>query len=516
MACAWELAICYFSGFGVPKSFPDCSDWLSTASAGGVAAAHKFSKPLFAAMKIPSPQLQKGEHSTSFSIQSSTGPILEHSAADTSHRVAVNKLETGDQCIVDGLEDHHESPSQHPCDTNTTMELPKEVYSLVETGSLTDLQSTLVREPELLNSQDSNGDTLLLLAVRRQRRDLLEFLLSQPKLDASICNNSQRTVLHELTSFDGPTVCRVVPQLLAHNADIYQEALPKASHDMGMSVSLGIRCDSLLNSILHGNLDLLECLVKACHSSNAKIPCQICESGSRFRRTLAISLSIFRADAVELLVEHMKAHREPQNVDFSRLKVWAGQDLLPLHKVPFNSVIITAMDLPDSLFRAMNYGSEYNEFLDRTICFLLTTVKHENVPSLAYMMLNEAVTKNNTHATACILRWCKSRRFPNRWWLKWPAHTSPFIESIRLGHREVYQMLLEEDPIIFYDYIGLQCSKDCDAPVQSRFRHAIMLLFGPGLNSTPRSMKIHIHNTNHVETALMAFVQSPHKDMFFL
>lgn len=497
-------------------SFPDCSGWLSRASRGGVAAANKFSVPLFTAMKLHNPQLQGGDDGTGFSLQHSTGPILEQNTLDTSHRVATNKHETVDGGIVDAFEDCQESQSQHSYDTNTTMELPKEVSSILQTGSLKDLQNILTRQPELLNSQDNNGNTLLLLAVKRQRRDLLDFLLSQPKLDASICDNSQRTVLHELTSFDGLTVRRVVPQLLAHNADIYQEALPKVSHDMSMTVALGVRCDSLLNCILYGNLDLLECLLKACHSSKAKIPCQICESGSRFRRMLAISLSIFRADAVELLVKHMKVHREPQDVDFSQLKVWAGQDLLPLHKVPFNSVIISAMDLPDSLFRAMNYGAEYHKFLDRTICFLLTTEKRENCHSLAYEMLNEAVAKNNVHAAKYILRQGELKMFPHLSCLERPYYTSPFIQSIQLGHREVYEMFLKENPLIFSEYMKWQCSNPPSSSVPPWFSNAIMLLFRVRPYSAPRPMDTRTNINNPAQLALMTFVKASHKDMFFL
>lgn len=497
-------------------SYPDCSEWLSRASKGGVAAAHKFSTALLAAMEIHNPQLQKPQGATVFSVPPSTSPIREQSVLDVSHQAITDKTRTRDTHIVDDHMGYQETRSQDPYDTSSILNLPEEISSTIQTGSLTDLENILTREPELLNRQDKNGDTMLLLSAKAQRRDMLDLLLSQPKIDASICDNSQRTVLHELATFDGPTVRRMVPELLANNANIYQETLPKASHDMDITISLGIRCDSLLNSILAGNIDLLSCLLEASHSPNAKTPCQICESGSRFRITLVISLSILRADAVELLVEHMKGRHVSHDIDLSHVKVWAGQDLLPLHEVPFNSVIISAVDLPDSLFRAISYGAEYNEFLDRTIRFLLTVAKHENGNSLAYAMLNQAARKNNVDAVNSIFRQCKSKMLPTRWWVKSPDTFLPLTESVRLGHREVYETFLKEDPTIFSEYINVQCSADCPPPMKPPSSKAMSFLSKLKLDSAPRTMKKHVHRTNPTFRALKAFVMSPHMDTFFL
>jgi hypothetical protein len=75
---------------------------------------------------------------------------------------------------------------------------------------------------------------------------------------------------------------------------------------------------------------------------------------------------------------------------------------LPLHKVPFNSLAIAAIDLPESFFRAINYGDKYANALERTICFLLTTEK--DTVSLSYSMLTEAIARYSVDAVNIILR----------------------------------------------------------------------------------------------------------------
>ncbi|KAK5637041.1 hypothetical protein RRF57_012753 [Xylaria bambusicola] len=54
-AAAWELSVCYFSGFGVAASHDKCSEWLSIALEGGVAAALDYFTSLHEAMKRPCP-----------------------------------------------------------------------------------------------------------------------------------------------------------------------------------------------------------------------------------------------------------------------------------------------------------------------------------------------------------------------------------------------------------------------------------------------------------------------------
>jgi hypothetical protein len=519
MAVAWELAICYFSGFGVPVSFQHCSDWLAIASKGGIAAAQTFSQPLYAAMGID------------YNPPPTSKPVHSHNAARLTD--VINEQENSEATLHENLndeidlsitEEHQQFADSESLRTakyetgyhdRGSTRLPDNASRIIELGSLWELQDFLKSGPEFLNSQDDEGNTLLLLAAQQQKRSQLEFLLSQPSIDASICNKLQRTVFHELVSYSDPAIRDLVPRLVENKAEVYHEALPtRGGHD-GLEFSAGIRCDSVLNSILHGKLVLLESLLEACHTKQATILCRMCEAGSRFRRTLAISLSIFRADAIEMLVEHVKAHRESHEVDLSRVEVWAGQELLPLHKVPFKSIAVTAMDLPESLFRAINYGDYYERFLEQTIQFVLMTQK--SVRDVAYSMLTEAVEKNNIQAINIILRTARTKEFPKRWWLQGPIEFSPLMRSIQFGHREAYQILLKEDPSIFSEHMQLPCWKEPCIHDRPSFSWAgvASLLCGIGKIQEDESRKV-MHDINQVQTALNIFVGAPHKDKFFL
>jgi hypothetical protein len=400
-----------------------------------------------------------------------------------------------------------------PRNASGPIALPEEALSIIESGTLGQLRDYLGDNPECINNQDSDGNTLLLLAAERQEKNMVDLLISQDSVDASIPNKSEHTILHILAHFDDSTIRDWVPRLVQRKANIHHEALPIRSGNEAMMFSAGIRRCSLLNAILYGNLSLLECLLEACHSPDNDTPCRICEAGSRFRRILAISLSIFQAGAIELLVAHVKAHKDSHDIDLSRIEVWAGHELLPLHKVPFNSLAIAAMDLPESFFRAINYGDKYANALERTICFLLTTKK--DTVSLSYSMLTEAVARYSVDAVSIILREGRKRGFSKHWWMQQPIQNSPLIESIRLGSRETYLAFLEDETSFFSNSLELQCRETgCNRNGSHMWAELAQVLIGRSQASIP--FQGHKHKVNPVQTALNVFVNASHEDSFFL
>jgi hypothetical protein len=228
---------------------------------------------------------------------------------------------------------------------------------------------------------------------------------------------------------------------------------------------------------------------------------------------LAISLSIFQAGAIELLVAHVKAHKDSHDIDLSRIQVWAGHELLPRHKVPFNSPAIAAMDLPESFFRAINYGDKYANALERTICFLLTT-KKDNV-SLSYSMLTEAVTRHSVDSVSILLREGRKRGFSKHWWMQRPIQNSPLMNSIRLGSRETYLAFLEDETSFFSNSLELRCQEtDYSGNGSHWWAELAQVLVGRSRASVP--FQEHKHKLNHVQTALNVFVDASHEDSFFL
>jgi hypothetical protein len=103
--------------------------------------------------------------------------------------------------------------------------------------------------------------------------------------------------------------------------NIFHEALPTHRGIKGKLFFKGIHCYTVLNAILHRNIELLEYLLKETHSLSSIIPYLVYETRSRFRRILAISLSIFQAKALGIILDHMQSHNEYKLLDLTNIKV---------------------------------------------------------------------------------------------------------------------------------------------------------------------------------------------------
>ncbi len=345
LAAAWELSVCYFARFSVEKSFEHCSEWLSIAFEGGVAAAQDYFAILHEAMNRPyQVPLRK--------IKQRRIPataVSEHQSAvqDTEPRpedLDCTSLQGSD------YESDAENISKSPTHATTLKRMPNELLDILNAGTLQGIQRYLEDSPEDLNGQDVEGNTPLMIVARRQQVGMLKFLVHQEDVDAGIPNRFGHTVLHFLSLFDDETVQDLVPKLAQRRADLRREALamPLGSEDVVLTPE--IRCCSILNAILHSNLILLKCLLEASHANGTTGQCHICEGGSRFRRIIAISLSIFQAGALAMLLAHVRDRGNLQDIGLKNIKVWAGSKLLPLHKVPFNSVAVRALDFQTPCF----------------------------------------------------------------------------------------------------------------------------------------------------------------------
>ncbi|KAI1345647.1 hypothetical protein F5Y01DRAFT_320549 [Xylaria sp. FL0043] len=506
LATAWELSVCYFSGFGVETSFQRCSEWLSVASEGGIAAARDYVAILHEAMNL-SYQVPPRK------IQARQIPAV----AEHQFELQAMKPESGDLDYTSSQESDYESGGEDvlksPTEVATLRKMPDELFDTIISGTLEALQTYLQGNPEDLNSRDVEGNTLLLLAARRQRVDMLKLLVDQIDLDADIPNRSGHTVLHFLPVFDNATVRDLVPKLVQRRADIHREALAMPLGTEDVVLTPGIRCCSILNAILHGNLTLLECLLEASHAESSISQCQICETASRFRRILAVSLSIFQAGALAMLVAHVRARGNREDVGLETIKVWAGSNLLPLHEVPFDSVAIGALDLPDALFRAMKYGKRYVEALEETIALLLFTEKH--VEALAYSMISEAVESNNREAVRYLLKEGERRQFKKSWWIRGPLDRSPFLRSISLGFREIFKLFLDYDPTVFQRRMEVGCWLPACKHRRKLWDQYRRVLLGHSRQTLlPASEKK--HDFNPVKRALWLLIDSNHQDCFFL
>lgn len=230
----------------------------------------------------------------------------------------------------------------------------------------------------------------------------------------------------------------------------------------------GIRSCSILNAILRKNTVLLQCVLEAGHSDQCVSACRVCEAGSAYRRISAASLSFFQADALDILVSHVRAHKGQQVLQLENIEVWAGRELLPLHKVPFHSVAVAAMDLPESFFRALFYGIDHLNSLRRTVEFLMDA--GEDVAHLSYGMLHAVVDKNSIDGVRLLLVNGGPRHLPQSWWLKQKKMKNdvgvfdlPIMKPIRNGFREIFDIFAKQDISLFTQLYNETCS-DLDCP----------------------------------------------------
>ncbi|PKS08200.1 hypothetical protein jhhlp_005476 [Lomentospora prolificans] len=531
-AAEWELMICYFSGFGVKQNFEMASLWLDSARENNIEAAETYYKTLRQAIelgrksasgaKLPpnkDPGIDKPtvERVLSGSLQVQT--VQEESERDS--RSATTMATTAVDSFQVDSERFHVTGVLDDVPFSPLNPMPANISQAVSCGDIDALKSLTGGNPSMINSQDSEGNTPLIIAAKYRQYEVMDFLLNEPRTDASTPNRMGQTVLHIMATFDESQIRHFLP-LLSPVVDLNQESLPVWQDSERTIFSLGLRCCPILNSILHRNIALLDALLDIAHVDKAASICRICELGSRFRRVLAISLALFYADALEAIMAHLKKHKAGYDLDLRNINVWTGQDLLPLCKVPFHNVAIAALDLPENFFRAMIFGDKYADALHRTMRFLLD-MDQSKKDSLALTMLCAAIEGGSLDAVDFLLTDSKKWAKDPLWWLlhrsgeeTWPELSSPTIKlAVSLGQREIFDRLSRENVAAWKDWTSINCSSPQCWVGNTKWEKAVMTFFGPHALFGTRAPN-HEHVYNLVRPALEYAVSARHQDHYFL
>jgi hypothetical protein len=265
-----------------------------------------------------------------------------------------------------------------------------------------------------------------------------------------------------------------------------------------------------LTSIICNRETLLDSLLKAMHSSQSTVKCRICEAGSRFRRIVAIALSTYRASYVDLLVNHIRSYRGDWVVDLGKIEVWFNQALIPLWQIPFRSILVTAIDLPESFFRAMTYGKRYKDALRESMDFCKRT--RAGSDRHLYMMIKESVIANNYDALDHLLSHTKE---PDE---EFSCHllglqradvpSSPVMLSIRYGSRDMFRRLWESNTNLFKSPFKLLCE-------DNNCKYCTFKMV-PSCLRRRCTVKPENHKFNLTHTALSLAVTAAHQDRYFL
>lgn len=550
-AAAWELVICYFSGFGVARDYDAAGRWLDVARGHGIVAAHDFFEPLQGAI-AKGKELRERDEARFSERQMAYAKIKNGSKEQQDHEKGKDLVskESNSQTPTDKPLAPEPQPSEvAPTDQNETAKhttdstfvnplstaferylsqsgqtrsisipMSEDVRKAITRGEVERLRDLLMEYPDAVNSVDQDGNTPLLLAADKKQLTVLQYLLSHPDVTAGVHNNAGQTALHLIADFDenDEQVINLAPQLVAKGADLLHEALPVQKSQDRFVFSLGLRCCPMLNAVLHDKLLLLKSLLVAAHpsSSSQNSLCQICEAGSRFRRILAVSLSLFRIDALELLTAHLQSQGRYKTIELANIRVWAGQNLLPLYKVPFQSVAILAMDLPESFFRAMIYGRAFADVQERTIDFLLAveaTSTHARDQNARFSnMLRAACAGGSLDGISHILERLAEEQ-------KGPIMLYQVIRSVELaiqyGLRDIFDRLLAEDRKSLEAECQVPCRKtDCSDAVGSWRRRARLLMGRPRTKLLPKG---HSHEQCFGNELLHPAISVRHQDSYF-
>ncbi|RYP36004.1 hypothetical protein DL767_003571 [Monosporascus sp. MG133] len=488
-AAEWELAICYFSGFGVTKSFEKSSHWLCLAYDHGVIAAREYRKPLCDAMGIAAIDTERsrskdiGESSLQTGLQSATSPRGDTPSVSEMNQSLVEEQDEDSTVFGEMGSGGNLDPPRRQTPLSPAF------ASTIARGSTKELQTFLEDNSAPVNGQDADGNTPLLLAAKYKRYDVLCHFLEAEDTDFAASNKSGQTVLHHMTGFSREELQVVLPKLIEKGGDIGREALPVQSDGGRLLCSLGIRCCPILNAVLHNDTALLECLLNASHADGLRESnCRVCEAGSGFRRILAVAFSLFQAEAIDILLKHLETTRDQGGgdsiVDLDRIEVWVGPELLPLRMVPFSSVAVAAMDLPECFFRAMTLGDKYRDSLHQIVQFLLRTSR-DPPDERAYSMLSAAVQGGSLQGVEMLLDDATKRGRPALWWLEScnaagnNVTFSPLSKSITLGYRDIFDRLFRDDQSFLREEVHLTCQRPrCDGPPQSFIEATFRLLCG--------------------------------------
>lgn len=504
-AAAWELTICYFSGFGVPRDFDRASKWLCVARDHHVSAAREFFKPLQEAIAVAKePQANDNVTSAEQVNTSLEGvPSMEKTAVDVDTTLSQTQVgfssregfgeqrstkttgtladpntvhsQSQERSIEALLEKYLDDSKSNPNPaTPASPAMADHVRQAVETGSLNELRESINSDPTQIDSIDGTGNTPLLLAAEHKQLGVLRYLISCPDVDVHAHNNSGQTALHFLVEFEDEHVAEFVGLLAGKGIDLSREALPMRKAKERLIFFSGLRCCPMLNAILHDRLSLLRELLEAAHLSSQGSFCQICEAGSRFRRILAVALSLFRVDVLELLRDHLLKYSRLDVIDLANIQVWAGRELLRLYQIPFSSVAVSAMDVPESFFRAIIYGAGYVDILERTINFLSAVHRTENSSSypLQVRMLRAASSGGSLDAVDSLLKRLKTAQSNTPVWLI--SHTyapeTPLQKAIEFGFRDIFDRILADHASSLGEKIHYTCQdlKDLMDPKNAR------------------------------------------------
>lgn len=530
----WELCVCHFTGFGTTRNYDRASNYLVNAALSGVVGAQTFFARLMYAMhRDPHEVLQAGGRLTRQEANEKLVEFLvkgiengypgvlsdlkdlddigvRYASAQeiiSARHAAVAPFENDERIMLSEIFD--EEPVPRECS-----QVAKDITDAAGAGDLALVETILAETPTAVNEQDVTGSTAIIRAAKALRFDVAKALIQCNGFTAKISNYKQQNVLHFLPNFSDEEAVSILPALFQSGADFDQECYYiERGWDNAPDLTPRIRACPLLQTVLCDRLALFRALLEQIHRvQGGRQNCRLCESGSRFRKIVAIAIMMRRASIVEAIQEHRKAHGTVDITDMRRIEVWYNQELKPAWQLAISGPAALA-ELPESFTRAVMYGRSADDILRETLA-LIWQDDIEYFKQNAFTQLSQAVVANSSTAVQEVLDEARRLGLQNDWWCSTAnIWDSPLMLSIRLGFRDIFDLLWPVGKGFIYDERQEKCVLseciDCRRPFGYRGVGGFCALVLRGW----WRKRVHISNLVHV--ALSFAVIGAHQDHYF-
>jgi len=186
-ACAWELCICYFSGFGVEKDWMESRHWLTEASVMGVTTAQAIYVRLHDAMGYDPmdtlvtfrSRLADGTEMQPYRREDATGLVCEwlgHAVSAGSVDI-IHDLRRFQQAN-DGLDTFDPMAMLRTTSgASTSSPYDAQILLAAVSGDLQMVKSAVGSKLECIEEVDSSGNNAVILAAKFGNLAILRFLL---------------------------------------------------------------------------------------------------------------------------------------------------------------------------------------------------------------------------------------------------------------------------------------------------------------------------------------------------
>jgi ankyrin repeat protein len=284
--------------------------------------------------------------------------------------------------------------------------------TLIHWISSTGQSEKLITAPQIpldvINSQNSQGDTPLLCAARAGHHHVLMKLIGLGA-DGSIRNFVGENALHFLGNLDADQVSEAAQMLISAGAQVEAEAKSYTGNTYLETRPVGKGCPKLRAVMLDQPHVLRVLLQLETHSRLLNSQSQKHTSASTQRLMIAWALRLRYILVLQVLEEYF--HGSRPFTDIRRIRIWCSGrrysllELCILGSVSSNQS--TGFDLPDRFWRYINYGGDQWRHLETSLCFLLDRQNEHDTPDGPHNSASDglffAITESNRDAAKCII-----------------------------------------------------------------------------------------------------------------